>query len=40
MHRSSGPAFDWHRDDRAGHFAQENGRLEDWKTFDAGRLAG
>lgn len=37
MHRSTGPAFGWHQDNRAGRFAQENGWLGHWGTFFAER---
>lgn len=38
MHRTTaGPDFGWHRDNRAGRFVQENGRLEHWGTFYAER---
>jgi fructosamine-3-kinase len=37
MHRSTGPAFGWHRDNRAGRFVQENGWLDSWGSFYAER---
>lgn len=37
MHRAAGPAYGWHRDNRAGRFVQENGWLEHWGEFYAER---
>ena len=37
MHRTTGPAYGWRRDNRAGRFVQENGWLDDWPTFYAER---
>jgi fructosamine-3-kinase len=33
MHRTTGPAYGWHRNNRAGRFVQDNGWLEQWPTF-------
>ena len=35
LHRTAGPAYGWHRDNRAGRFVQHNGWLTDWPTFYA-----
>jgi fructosamine-3-kinase len=37
MHATCGPAFGWHRDNRAGRFVQENGWLDHWGAFYAER---
>ena len=37
MHRTTGPAFGWHRDNAAGRFPQENGWLDSWGSFYAER---
>jgi fructosamine-3-kinase len=37
MHRSTGPAHGWHRDNSCGRFVQENGWSDDWGTFYAER---
>jgi fructosamine-3-kinase len=37
MHRSTGPAYGWHRDNHAGRFHQDNGWLDSWGTFYAER---
>jgi fructosamine-3-kinase len=37
MHRATGPAYGWHRDNQAGRFRQENGWLDAWPTFYAER---
>jgi fructosamine-3-kinase len=33
MHRTTGPRFGWHRDNRAGRFTQPNPWTDDWPTF-------
>lgn len=33
MHRTTGPRFGWHRDNRAGRFPQPNPWTDDWPTF-------
>lgn len=33
MHRSTGPRYGWHRDNRAGRYPQPNGWADDWPTF-------
>lgn len=37
MHRTVGPRYGWHRDNRAGRFVQPNGWLDNWPTFYASR---
>ena len=37
MHGASGPAFGWHRDNRAGRFVQDNGWSDSWGFFFAER---
>ena len=37
MHRFTGDAFGWHRDNRSGRFPQRNGRLDRWPKFYAER---
>jgi protein-ribulosamine 3-kinase len=37
MHRASGPAFGWHRDNCAGRFVQHNGWSDSWGSFFAER---
>ena len=37
MHRTTGPAFGWSRNNHAGRFVQENGWLDHWGTFYAER---
>ncbi len=37
MHRSTGPAYGWARDNSAGRFVQENGWLDSWGEFYAER---
>jgi fructosamine-3-kinase len=37
MHRATGPAYGWHRDNHAGRFVQDNGWLDHWGTFYAER---
>jgi fructosamine-3-kinase len=37
MHRTTGPAFGWHRDNHAGRFVQQNAWLDHWGTFYAER---
>jgi fructosamine-3-kinase len=37
MHATTGPAYGWHRDNRAGRFVQENGWLPEWGGFYAER---
>jgi fructosamine-3-kinase len=37
MHRSTGHAFGWHRNNHAGLFTQDNGWLDAWGTFYAER---
>lgn len=35
LHRTAGPAYGWHRDNRAGRFVQPNAWTGDWPTFYA-----
>lgn len=35
MHRSAGPRYGWHRDNRAGRFVQPNAWTDHWPTFFA-----
>jgi fructosamine-3-kinase len=37
MHRTRGPAYGWHRNNRAGRFVQENSWLDHWGVFYAER---
>lgn len=37
MHRRTGTAYGWHRDNRAGRFVQHNAWERDWPTFYAER---
>jgi fructosamine-3-kinase len=37
MHRTTGPAYGWHRNNYAGRFAQDNTWLDEWGTYYAER---